>query len=62
MQALHNRAPKALLLDVNGTLFEAAAAGAPAFRELGLDESLVEVRWQLQQAGDGCTLSHSARG
>jgi hypothetical protein len=35
--------PKAVLLDVNGTLF-AATAAAPAFKELGLDEGLVEVR------------------
>jgi len=35
--------PKAVLLDVNGTLFPSTAA-APAFKELGLDESLVEVR------------------
>lgn len=35
--------PKAVLLDVNGTLFPASAA-APAFKELGLDERLVEVR------------------
>lgn len=35
--------PKAVLLDVNGTLFPATAA-APAFKELGLDENLVEVR------------------
>lgn len=34
--------PKAVLLDVNGTLF-AATAAAPAFKELGLNESLVEV-------------------
>lgn len=34
--------PKAVLLDVNGTLFSPSAA-APAFKELGLDESLVEV-------------------
>lgn len=34
--------PKALLLDVNGTLFPATAA-APAFKELGLDEGLVEL-------------------
>lgn len=35
--------PKAVLLDVNGTLFPATAA-APAFKELGLDDGLVEVR------------------
>lgn len=34
--------PKAVLLDVNGTLFPATSA-APAFKELGLDEGLVEV-------------------
>lgn len=34
--------PKAVLLDVNGTLF-AATAAAPAFKELGLNESLVEL-------------------
>eukprot|EP00882_Tetradesmus_deserticola_P024671 GHRQ01026977.1.p1 GENE.GHRQ01026977.1~~GHRQ01026977.1.p1 ORF type:complete len:102 (+),score=28.58 GHRQ01026977.1:899-1204(+) len=34
--------PKAVLLDVNGTLF-AAAAAAPAFKELGLNEGLVEL-------------------
>ncbi|KAF6255546.1 HAD-like domain-containing protein [Scenedesmus sp. NREL 46B-D3] len=34
--------PKAVLLDVNGTLFPAAAA-APAFKELGLDEGLIEL-------------------
>jgi hypothetical protein len=37
--------PKAVLLDVNGTLF-AATAAAPAFKELGLDEGLVEVKRQ----------------
>lgn len=35
--------PKAVLLDVNGTLFPPSAA-APAFKELGLSEDLVEVR------------------
>eukprot|EP00879_Flechtneria_rotunda_P021846 GHRR01023037.1.p1 GENE.GHRR01023037.1~~GHRR01023037.1.p1 ORF type:complete len:204 (+),score=68.19 GHRR01023037.1:569-1180(+) len=34
--------PKAVLLDVNGTLFPATAA-APAFREIGLDEGLIEL-------------------
>lgn len=32
-----------MLLDVNGTLFSPSAA-APAFKELGLNETLVEVR------------------
>lgn len=48
--------PKAVLLDVNGTLFPATAA-APAFRELGLAESQVEVRQPPrcpQQAQEGC--------
>lgn len=38
--------PKAVLLDVNGTLFDAIAA-APAFTQLGLDPGLVEVSEQL---------------
>lgn len=50
--------PKAVLLDVNGTLFPATAA-APAFIELGLDESLVEVRtlhwFPMPAAVDTCT-------
>jgi hypothetical protein len=33
--------PKAVLLDVNGTLFPVTCA-APAFKELGLEESQVE--------------------
>jgi hypothetical protein len=37
--------PKAVLLDVNGTIF-AATAAAHAFKELGLDEGLVEVNQQ----------------
>jgi FMN phosphatase YigB (HAD superfamily) len=37
--------PKAVLFDVNGTIFPATAA-APALRELGLDENLVPVRQQ----------------
>lgn len=35
--------PKAIVLDVNGTLFSPLAA-IPAFKQLGLDPSLVEVR------------------
>jgi hypothetical protein len=35
--------PKAVLLDVNGTLFAITAAAAPAFKQLGLHEGLVEV-------------------
>lgn len=55
MQAAKLKGVSAVVLDVNGTLFEAASAGAPAFRELGLDESLVEVRLRLrlQLPGDG---------
>lgn len=41
--------PKAILLDVNGTLFPVTAA-EPAFKELGLDPSLLEVR--IQGAGN----------
>jgi hypothetical protein len=33
--------PKAVLLDVNGTLFPVESAG-PVFEELGLEESLVK--------------------
>lgn len=42
--------PKAVLLDVNGTLFPATAAKS-AFKELGLDEGLVEVSIREIQAG-----------
>jgi hypothetical protein len=49
--------PKALLLDVNGTLFPATAA-APAFKELGLDEGLVEVRALLSVARPSVLQKH----
>lgn len=35
---------KAVLLDVNGTLYSVADAAEPAFRELGLDPALAPVR------------------
>eukprot|EP00887_Chlorella_sp_A99_P004148 scaffold23.g4148.t1 len=43
--------PKAVLLDVNGTLFSTAAA-APAFRALGLQEESVEL-WLASVLRDG---------